>query len=524
MGMYLNPGSQGFAGICDERYVDKTGLIGLVNRAINGSERLICVSRPRRFGKSYAAQMLCAYYDRTCDSHDLFDRYEIASEASYEKYMNKFDVVYVDMTGVMGEANPTEYVSYLKRNILSEIKDAYPEVKLAEGFAASLVNTVSASGCKIIMIIDEWDAPIREAGSRWDIQKEYLEFLRSLFKNSGTTNRIFAAVYMTGILPIKKDGSGSAISDFMEYPILFPGEFSQYAGFTEGEVKELCGRYGMDFQEAKSWYDGYDFQESGPIYNPYSVMRAMKAGKFRSYWKNTSAAESLMAYINMDEDGLQETLARMISGEEAEVDIDSFENDLNTFASRDDVLTLLIHLGYLTYRENTKTARIPNEEVRMEFRKILGSKKVNQKWMELIRASRQLLQDTISGNEEAVGQAIERIRETAYAPAFYNDEQSLRYVIKFAYIVCVDQYAQVEEMPSGRGIADVVYIPKRRSALPALLIELRWNRSGGGAIAQIKDRNYPAVLRNYGGDIILAGISYSERTKTHSCKIERIKA
>ena len=329
---------------------------------------------------------------------------------------------------------------------------------------------------------------------------------------------------MTGILPIKKDGSQSAISDFMEYPVLFPGKFAEYTGFTEKEVKELCGRYGMNFDEAKAWYDGYDFQECGSIYNPYSVMCAVRTGKFRSYWKKTSAAESLMNYINMDEEGLQETIARLISGEEVEVDTDGFENDLETFGSKDDVLTLLIHLGYLTYHEDDKTVRIPNEEVRMEFRKILGSKNVNRRWMELIRTSRQLLQDTISGNEDAVCRAIEKVRESAYAPVFYNDEQSLRYVIRFAYIACVDQYARVEEMPSGRGIADVIFIPKRRSPLPALIIELKWNRSSAGALAQIKEKKYPSVLMGYGDEIVLVGISYSEKTKAHSCKIERVRA
>ena len=277
----------------------------------------------------------------------------------------------------------------------------------------------------------------------------------------------------------------------------------------------------MSYDDARKWYDGYDFADVGAIYNPYSVMMAMRKRKFGSYWQKTSAAESLMSYINMDFGGLQETISRLISGEEIEVDTDSFENDFETFRSRDDVLTLLIHLGYLTWNEEEGTAHIPNEEVRIEFRRILKGTDVNRKWMELLGRSEKLLEDTIAGNEAAVCEAIEEIRGTQYAPTFYNDEQALRYVIKFAYIAAIDQYLKVEELPSGRGIADVVYLPKRRSPLPALVIELKWNRSSGGALQQIKERNYPAVLEDYGGETVLVGINYDEKKKEHSCVIER---
>lgn len=201
MGTYLNPGNSGFARIVSGDYVDKTGLIGLLNRTIDTPKSLTCISRPRRFGKSYAAQMLCAYYDKTCDSHELFDGLEISKDRTYEEYFGKYDVIYLDMTGIIGETKAQDIVAYTKRNIIKEIRDAYPEVKIEEGFAATLVNLVEHTRNKIVMIIDEWDAPIRE---NQGVQTAYLEFLRALFKNSGTTSKIFAAAYMTGILPIKR--------------------------------------------------------------------------------------------------------------------------------------------------------------------------------------------------------------------------------------------------------------------------------------------------------------------------------
>ena len=336
---------------------------------------------------------------------------------------------------------------------------------------------------------------------------------------------------MTGILPIKKDGNQSAISDFKEYTMLEPLDFAPYTGFTGDEVRKLCENNGLSFETARRWYDGYTAGESRSIYNPYSVMSAVSSGKFRSYWKKTSAAEALMTYIDMDEDGLQETITRLVAGEAVEVDTDGFQNDLNTFSTKDDVLTLLIHLGYLAYDEEygdygedndrpTGYARIPNEEIKIEFEKILRRAE-HKSLIELIRKSDQLLKDTLNGNEKAVAKAFERVRDTEYAPSYYNDEQALRYVIKFAYISCVDQYAKIEEMPTGHGIADVVYVPKRRSQLPAMVIELKWNKGADKAIAQIDDRNYAEALRNYGGEIVLVGISYDEKTKKHACRIRR---
>lgn len=375
-----------------------------------------------------------------------------------------------------------------------------------------------------MFIIDEWDALIREAKNNEEIQMAYLNLLREWFKNNSFTPKVVAAAYMTGILPIKKDGCQSAVSDFTEYPILDPGEFAEYTGFTEGEVQELCKKYEMNFEEAKKWYDGYDFPEVGAIYNPYSIMLAIKKKKFGSYWKRTSVAESLMTYINMDFEGLQEIISRLIAGEEIEVDTESFENDLETFKSSDDVLTLLIHLGYLTWNEEEKTAHIPNEEIRAEFRKILKGRDVNQRWIELLRHSRKLLEDTIAGKSDDVAEAIDAIRTTQYAPTFYNDEQALRYVIKFAYIAAIDQYLKVEELPSGKGIADVVYLPKQKSVLPAMIVELKWDKSAEGAIGQIKERNYPVILQDYGGEIVMVGINYNSKTKIHTCEIEMFNA
>ena len=527
MGKYLNPGNSGFAEILQGEYIDKTSMIGLINRTIGTKQKLTCISRPRRFGKSYAAQMLCAYYDLSCDSHPFFDDKDIAKEASYEKHLNQYHVINLDIAAFVSASKRlkrpiSDVPNMMVDAIYAELVELYPDMGETLDLTDCLVKSVEQTGRKFVFIIDEWDALIREAKHDEVARDLYLNLLREWFKNGNFTPRVVAATYMTGILPIKKDGSQSAISDFIEYPILYPGQFAEYTGFTEEEVRNLCEKHQMSYDEAKQWYDGYDFPDYGAIYNPYSVMSAIRNRKFRSYWQKTSAAESLMTYINMDFDGMQEIIARLIAGEDVEVHVDRFENDFETFKSRDDVLTLLIHLGYLTYNEDEGTAHIPNEEIRIEFNKIPEGIGLNRKWIELIKKSRQLLEDTIAGKDEAVAKAITEVRDTQYAPTYYNDEQALRYVIKFAYVAAVDPYLKNEELPSGRGIADVVYLPKRRSLLPAMIIELKWNKSTEGAIGQIKDRNYPAVLEEYGGEILLVGVNYDEKAKEHTCQIERL--
>lgn len=524
MGTYLNPGNQGFSGIRNDIYVDKSGLIELINGTINTPRRLTCISRPRRFGKSFAAQMLCAYYDKTCDSSELFNDLKIACEhkENYKKYLNKFDVIYLDITNIMGEAGTEELPSFIKRKITEELTTAYPGLKTDESFSTTLINAAELTGNKFIAVIDEWDAPIRE---KPEIQRQYLSFLRTLFKSSGTTARIFAAAYMTGILPVKKDGSQSAISDFQEFSMISPEEFAEYAGFTELEVQKLCIDYHRNFSMMKHWYDGYRLDNAGSVYNPNSVMKAVRSNKFNSYWTETSAAKNLMGYIGLDFDGLSKTIAGLLGGIDIPVDTNGFSNDLVTFQNQDDVLTLLIHLGYLAYNEATKKVYIPNEEIRLEFSRAIREIKRDDT-IRRIQESERLIYDTVHKNADAVAAQIQKVHAEETAIIYYNDEQALRSVIKLAYFSYRDHYLKFEELPSGDGYADIVYFPKKASPLPALVIELKWNQSAVGAIKQIKEKRYPAALAGYGGRIFLVGISYEKDTpnnnRRHTCIIEEV--
>ncbi|MCM1217922.1 MAG: ATP-binding protein [Lachnospiraceae bacterium] len=520
MGMYLNLGNVGFTSIRKGLYVDKTGLITYINQTLGTADKLTCVSRPRRFGKSFATKMLCAYYDRSCDSRALFEDLEIAQDASFEKNLNCHDVIYLDITWFISICDREKnLVDFMQEQVIGELTENYPVIKGISSLPMALSRVSALTGHRFIVIVDEWDALFREAQEDDTLQKEYIQLLRGLFKSSLTDGMIEAA-YMTGILPIKKYGTQSALTDFREFTMTSPKKLARYTGFTESEVSKLCEVYHMDFEETKKWYDGYSFKGVKSIYNPNAIVQAVQSGELGTYWTETETYESLKLYIDMDLDGLRQAIITMLGGERLPVDIRTFQNDMQSIHSKDDVLTLLVHLGYLAYDIDSKSVYIPNEEVRQEFIRAVRHGK-HKEIAELISASDKLLHDTLAMNAESVAEAIEKAHSVSTAPTFYNNEQALRSVIRFAYISCIEEYSEIQELPSGIGYADVAYLPKKGSDLPVMLIELKWNKSVEGAIEQIKEKKYPQVLEGYGSDILLVGISYDEKTKKHECRIER---
>ena len=367
MGIYINPGNENFESIVNGIYVDKTGLIDIVNQSINTPDKLICISRPRRFGKSYTAKMLCAYYDKTCNSYELFQGKEISKKESFEKYLNKFNVIYLDITGFVSKnASVESVVKNIRESITKELNDNFPEV-FGGSLGELLVKIREKYDSKFFFIIDEWDAFFREYKENSSVQEEYINFLREIFKNGNVTDRVVAGAFMTGILPIKKYGHQSAISDFREYTMIQPSIFAEYVGFTTKDINKLAQNYSVDFDKLKKWYDGYNFQSVGDIYNPNSVCQAVRTGVYDSYWSKTETYRALLEYIRLDKNNLQADLVQMIGGNEMVVDTSTFQNDMTSIDSRDDVLSLLIHLGYLAYDFEKQTVRIPNEEVRREL-------------------------------------------------------------------------------------------------------------------------------------------------------------
>ncbi len=524
MGRYLNVGNAGFENVVNDVYVDKTGLIEYINSTLGTKKKMTCVSRPRRFGKSFAAQMLCAYYDKSCDSSRLFENLYIAQTKDYHRYLNKFDVIYLDITWFIAKSKvkneKRKLVEILNDEIVSDLQNVYPKVPVHASLPEMLLAISEATGNTFIFIIDEWDALFREAKDNQKIQEEYIQLLRVLFKNSGSTDKTIAGAYMTGILPIKKYGTQSALTDFKEFTMLRPEPLEKYVGFTEDEVKRLCEGAKLKFEVLQKWYDGYELGEHIHIYSPNSVMEALARGRIGNYWTQSETYESLKLYIDMNEDGLQEGISQMLCGEHIPLDVETFQNDMVSISGKDDVLTLLVHLGYLVYHYDEEAVSIPNEEVKKEFMRAVR-KSSHRALIHMIKESKMLLDSTIAMDSEAVANAIGEVHSTETAPTFYNNEQALRSVIRMAYLTCIDDYQEIQELPSGTGYADVVFIPKKRSVKPAMVIELKWNKAVDTAIKQIKARNYPQVLNGLTDDILLVGVSYDEKSKEHTCVIEK---
>lgn len=368
MGIYLNPGNEKFLqAIQSEIYVDKTGLLQYCNKVLNTMQRFICVSRPRRFGKSVTANMLAAYYSRGCDSDRLFSGFEIACTEDYDLHRNKYDVVFLNMQDFLSRTSSMDQMLELvKKTLLWDLTDEYPDIRLFDetDMIRTMQDIYHKTRVPFVIVIDEWDCIFREYKTDGGAQRTYLDFLRDFLKDNGC----IALCYMTGILPIKKYGTHSALNMFDEFSMTFAGPFASYMGFTEQEVKDLCARYQMDFSETKRWYDGYYMEEVGSIYNPRSVVSAMQFHQFQYYWNQTETFEALRTYIDMNFEGLRDDIIAMMDGEKKiSVDTRSFTNDMVTFHSKDDVMTLLIHLGYLGYLNESAEVFIPNYEILNEY-------------------------------------------------------------------------------------------------------------------------------------------------------------
>lgn len=370
MGFYLNPSADGFEEVLNGRlYVDKTGLISYINRVLGTTQKLTCFSRPRRFGKSFAAKMLAAYYSNGADSKTLFNGLKISKDSTFEKHLNQYDVLSLDITWFISIAQSIETtVVEMQQYIIDELRETFPHCVGAnvKSLPVALSQISAKSGRKFFIIIDEWDALFREAKDNVELQKSYIQFLRGLFKGMQISQFIIGA-YMTGILPIKKYGTQSALTDFFEYTMLEPGSLAEYVGFTEEEVCQLCHEHNLDFGEAHRWYDGYQFDRIGHVYNPNSIIKAILNQKFSNYWAQTETYESFRVYIDLNYDGLKQSTIDMLGGKRCRIDTGTFQNDMTSLASRDDVFTLLAHLGYLAYDIDNKEVFIPNEEVREEF-------------------------------------------------------------------------------------------------------------------------------------------------------------
>lgn len=529
MALYLNVGNDPFQESLDSPlYVDKSPLIEILNKSIKTKNKYFCLSRPRRFGKSVTAQMICSYYARGIDSSPLFDDLKIASLDDYKKHLNQYDVIFINMTDEFNDAgcDVNKMISSITKSVVDELKEAYPQIdfKSQDILHKTLKEVFSQSKVPFVIVIDEWDCIMREKKEDPESLKQYLEWLKAIFKDKPYVG----LAYMTGILPIKKYGSHSALNMFTEYSMTEPLNLGQYIGFTEDEVKDICKDHEVSFNQMQQWYDGYSFKDVPHIYNPNSVVNAATYKRFISYWTGTETFESLKSYIDMNMEGLRDDIVKLIAGEDVIVDVSTFSNDMVTFHSKDDVLTLLIHLGYLAIKGSTSLGvivHIPNEEIKLEFKTCVKNNNRYAGVYDLIKNTDVLLNDIWSLNSDAVAKVFDEAHQDHTSILTYNDKNSLSCVISLSLeLSTTDTYNVVRELPTGKGYADLVYLPKPGVNKPALLIELKYDKSAQSAITQIKEKNYLQFFKDYKGEVLLVGINYSKDTKTHQCIIEKAQS
>ncbi|MBQ3801757.1 MAG: AAA family ATPase [Treponema sp.] len=521
MGIYLNPGNENFEEVLrGDIYVDKTLMISEINSLMSRGRKFVCVSRPRRFGKTIAGNMLCAYYSKGCDSRSLFSPYRIAQDSSFEGNLNKFNVIKIDLNGFYSMLDDKSVVFEELRQRLSQ--EFYEEFADLDFSACTRIPDFIAKVYKVrkekfVIIIDEYDIIVRESSDDEMIAK-FRDFLISLFKNDAIAPAI-ALAYITGILPIIKDKIQSKLNNFTPYTMVGAGCLSEYIGFTDDEVKVLCGKFGLSYAECRNWYDGYKIKDF-EIYNPNAVVNALISGEFESYWGMTGTFDSIAEKIRMNFDGTKDAVIKMLAGEEVDVNVTSYSNSMTDFATRSDVFTFLIHLGYLAYNAEEKTCRIPNKEVRQEWFNAIEVNADYRVTNGIIQSSRELLKEAFNGNGEAVAKSLDISHIHVLSNRSYNNEDALQSAIYLSFIYALNKYTCVKEMTAGKGFADVVYIPIFPD-LPALIIELKRNGSAESALTQIKEKRYFESLSQYSGNILFIGINYDEKEKKHECKIER---
>lgn len=524
--MLINDDARQFQLDVNTNYVDKTQLISFTNSKIPTNDHFICVSRPRRFGKSMAVHALVAYYSKGANSKELFTGLKISQDPTFNEYLNQFNTLFIDMHGFFDDRTGAHFFEDLNKHVISKLSTAFPSVFENNNFTSikeALRAIYQAGFGKFVVVIDEWDMLLRECGDNENLTKDYINLLRSLFKDSDFSY-IFALVYMTGILPIKRYKTQSALNNFDEYTMLDPGEIEDTFGFTEDEVKEICSKSKIDFEQAKMWYDGYHFEQFD-IYNPYAIANLVKHKKFKSYWSKSSTTEPVIDCLNCNFDGLRDEIMQLVSGCKLtkEIDIDQTKIIPDEFAELDDVLVYLVHLGYLSFNQDSQTVSIPNQEIRSEFEVALKTCNWTE-YNEEIKKSDELIEATLGYRDvQRMAKLIGEFHQSHTSILDYNNEEDLKYTVLGAFFSAIKYYNKpLLEQPTGKGFADIIYLPNYENyrSKPALIIELKNGHSAEDALNQIKDKNYVDFVKPYAKGALLIGINYDPKTKEHSCIIE----
>ena len=541
MGIFVNPGNNRFRKTLNSKiYVDKSPMINELNELIGTDDGFVCMSRARRFGKTMMTNLMSAYYSKNCDSREIFENLKLSKQEGWDMYLNSINVIQIDLQGFYSIIkDKSRVIDKLQADVVNELRMQFPSVKIPADavIADTIYNIHNELGETFVIIIDEYDVLIRDKSAPESLRNEYIDFLNALFK-SNTTKEAISLAYLTGILPIYREIVQSKLNNFTEYTMLNPDQFAQYFGFTENEVRKLCLEKKADFELCKLMYDGYIFEkpyelmeqandDGEPIihiFNPNSVAKAVTKHRYDNYWVATSALEAITLYIDANIAGIQDDIKTLLKGEkEIVVDVLRYNNNVERFATKDEIFTYLIHLGYLAYDPTKGTCHIPNGEIRSAWLRIMSDAKGFEPIQQMIETSRKLIEATENCESETVAKALDDSHADISSPLTYNRESSLQSAILMAYFYARKDYLVFSELASGCGFADVVLVPTFAQK-PIIIIELKKDGNPATAIEQIKTRNYAHAFRYHPGHVaVLVGVTYDAETKHHKCLIEKVE-
>ncbi|MCD7833117.1 MAG: ATP-binding protein [Lachnospiraceae bacterium] len=537
MGYYLNPEDilELYKGEIDKPYfVDKTKMLGELITLLEQGRSYISVTRPRRFGKSMVAAMIGSFFGKGADASEVFSHLKIAEKQNYEKHLNQHNLIYIDFSRAVEECESyKQYITTIKKRLMNDLKRAYPDVEIDdEDSMGAALRTVSLAhdNEKFLLIFDEWDYVFHKDYFTESDRGKFTAFLGGMTKGMAYVEM----AYLTGVLPIKKYSASDTMNHFSEYNMANSDMYDEYFGFTGEEVDELYQRYLSNCavpvflrEDLADWYDGYQRENGGSIYNPNSVVQALTRNATNNYWARAGEYDELREYVLNDIDGVRDAVMLLAAGEPIQADLSEYASTATKLRNRDEIFSVMTVYGYLNYYDGS--VRIPNKELELEFDRIIRTEPEYSYMRELEKESARILQATYDGDEDTVGKVLAIVHTTESPLKAYNDEAELSGSVKLAYIAARNNYDMQREDQAGIGYVDYIFYPHDRSD-DGIIIELKVDDSPETALKQIKDKNYALKFQGKIGElpkttgrIILVGIGYYRKDKVHRCKIEVLK-
>ena len=514
-------------------FVDKSRMLEELFPLVETGNNHICITRPRRFGKTVTANMIASFFSKACDARDIFQSMQIADAKDYERYRNQFSVIHISFNELGGRCVSYEqYIERIEKKLIRDLKKEYPQAEFAETESAAdalLELYAEEDSAKFIFVLDEWDFIFHQTFITEEDKREYLSFLRNLLKD----RPYVLLAYMTGILPIAKYSSGSELNMFSEYTLASEERFSEYFGFTEKEVDLLFERYQASTEKnrqvtregLKNWYDGYHTKNGERLYNPRSVVLSLSNNNLGNYWTSSGPYDEIFYYIRNNVDAVRDDLALMAAGNRVPARVWEYAATSQELKTKEEILSAMVVYGFLSY-ENGMVS-IPNRELMNQFADMLKKESSLGYVYRLARASEKMLRATLAGDTDTMEQILESVHDAEAPILSYNHETELSAVVNLVYLSARDRYRVEREEKAGKGFVDFMFYPEVPPASEGIILELKVNHSPEEAIAQIKEKNYALRFAEGSGEkrihrVLLVGIGYDKKTKKHHCKVETI--